>query len=96
MFSSVISQDLQNEILARGIPESTPTIGIERAKTVEFKEQTDMESLKPEHGLWPERDIDFSDGGTKPSRWLHSDLMSLSHFFTYRLFRELVEKGTLK
>lgn len=55
-----------------------------------------MERLKPEHGLWPERDIDFSDGGTRPDRWLHTDLMSLPHFYTYRLCQEILEKGNLK
>lgn len=55
-----------------------------------------MERLKPEHGLWPERDIDFSDGGTRPDRWLHTDLMSLPHFYTYRLYQEILEKGNLK
>ena len=45
---------------------------------------------------WPQRDVDFSDGGTRPNRWLHTDLMNLSHFHTHKLFENLVTEGHLK
>lgn len=96
MFASSIPKTVQNEILARGIPESTPTIGIEKAEMALFAWQRNMQDLKPAHGMWPQRDIDFSDDGEKSDRWLHTDLMSLPHFYTYRLYQEIIEKGNLK
>ncbi len=96
MFASSIPKTVQNEILARGIPESTPTIGIEKAEMALFAGQRNMQDLKPAHGMWPQRDIDFSDDGKKSDRWLHTDLMSLPHFYTYRLYQEIIEKGNLK
>ena len=33
---------------------------------------------------------------TRPNRWLHTDLMNLSHFHTHLLFESLVTKGVLK
>ena len=96
MFSASIPAEMRNEILARGIPESTPPIGAKRLFSCPFASDVDMQKLTPAHKLWPQRDVDFSDNGTKPERWLHTDLMSLPHFFTYQLFEEILKKGNLK
>jgi len=45
---------------------------------------------------WPQRDVDFNDGGERPKRWLHTDLMNLPHYYTHKLFKKLVEEGDMK
>ena len=96
MFSATISGELRNEILARGIPELTPSIGIAPVSAVGFATNVNMVVFQDPANGWPQRDIDFSDGGTRPNRWLHTDLMNLSHFHTHKLFENLVTEGHLK
>ena len=96
MFSATIPTDLQNEILARGIPELTPSIGIEAVETAGFATNVNMHLFQDPVNGWPQRDIDFSDGETRRNRWLHTDLMNLSHFHTHLFFKSLVDEGNLK
>ena len=72
MFDATIPLDLRNEILARGIPELTPPIGISAVETAGFATNVNMRVFQDPINGWPQRNIDFSDGGTRPNRWLHT------------------------
>ena len=97
MFTSNIVQSVQNELLARGIPELSFPIGSTNLPLTHCKENIDMHiSLRRKEGDWPQRSIDFSGNGQHPNRWLHTDLMDLPHYYTHRLFEALVTKGNMK
>jgi len=97
MFTSNIVTSVQNELLARGIPELSYPIGYISLPKNKCAASLDMHSaLRREDNAWPQRDVDFNDDGTRPKRWLHSDLLNLPHYYTHKLFEKLVEEGDMK
>jgi len=97
MFSSNIVKSVQNNILARGIPELSFPIGSTNLTLTHCEENIDMNTaLRREDGAWPQRDVDFSDDGQRPIRWLHTDLFSLPHYYTHELYKRLALDGGMK
>jgi hypothetical protein len=96
MFNSSIAPEMRNEILARGIPELAPTIGGVYLESLLEERNRNMQTLQRDDGAWPQRAVDFSDNNTKPKRWLHTDLMNAAHYFTHKLYKELVTKGDMQ
>jgi hypothetical protein len=90
MFSSNIVQSVQDNLLARGIPELSFPIGYTSLSTNNCVINVDMHiDLRRADEAWPERDIDFSDDGQRPKRWLHTDLMNVAYYYTYKLYKEI-------
>jgi hypothetical protein len=99
MFTSNIVVEVRNNLLARGIPELSHPIGYTNITTLIDPDlrNVDMHSvLRRDDKVWPQRDVDFSDGGERPNRWLHTDLINLPHYYTHKLFKKLVEEGDMK
>jgi hypothetical protein len=97
MFSSNIVESEQNNLLARGIPELSHPIGYTNIVSMPSTHNIDMHtSLRREDKTWPQRDIDFNDKGQRPNRWLHTDLINLPHYFTHKLYRQLVIQGDMR
>jgi len=98
MFTSNIVVEVRNNLLARGIPELSYPIGAtEVSSASSMSRNIDMHSvLRREDEAWPQRDVDFNDGGERPNRWLHTDLINLPHYYTHKLFKKLVEEGEMK
>jgi hypothetical protein len=92
MFSSTISTNMHNNLLARGIPELSFPVGVFE---IPGKDNENMQTLQRTDGLWPSRGIDFNNGQS-PDRWLHSDSMNVAHFYTHRLFKRFIEVGSMK
>lgn len=53
-------------------------------------------NLCRDDAAWPQRDIDFRDGGERPKRWLHTDLLNLPHYYTHKLYERMVLEGEMK
>ena len=99
MFSSNIVKSVQNNLLARGIPELSYPIGYTNVPTAYCVENIDMNNsvdIRRGDQAWPERDVDFSDEGLRPNRWLHTDLMNVAHYYTHKLYKGIVTKGNMK
>jgi len=102
MFTSNIVVEVRNNLLARGIPELSYPIGateiesINPSSGVPHNFDMNLAEFRREDDVWPQRDIDFSDNGQRPKRWLHTDLMNLPHYYTHKLFKKLVEEGGMK
>ena len=101
MFSSNIVQSVQNNLLARGIPELSFPIGYTNVVSLNRYDTNgrnfDMQTtFRRSDEAWPERDIDFSDEGLRPNRWLHTDLMNVAHYYTHKLYKGIVAKGNMK
>jgi hypothetical protein len=99
MFVSNIVRAVQNDILARGIPELSFPIGYTNLTVANCAANLDLNmdpSLRRDDAVWPQRDIDFSDDGTRPNRWLHTDLLNLPHYYTHKLYGRLVLEGEMK
>ncbi len=95
LFSSTISKSRQHEILAHGVPELSYPIGYMKMFCV--KEDLDMhDKMRREDRKWPNRSITFDDEGTRPKRWLHTDLINVAYFYTFNLYKTIVETGELK
>jgi len=99
MLQPVITDAKLNEILARGIPELSYNIGYTNVTALvdqNGNRNVDIHTaLRRSDGAWPPRDVDFSDGGERPKRWLHTDLLNVSHFHTHRLFERIVNEGKM-
>ncbi len=102
MFASNIVVEVWNNILARGIPELSFPIGYTNVAKLNMYGSSgrnfdvNLSAFRRDDGAWPQRDVDYSDDGERPNRWLHSDLMNLQHYYTHKLFEKLVEKGDMK
>ena len=102
MFSSNIVKSVQNNLLARGIPELSFPIGytnVVKLNTYDFTDRNfDLNDsvFRRDDQTWPQRDIDYSVGNTRPTRWLHTDLMNVAHYYTYKLYETIVTKGNMK
>jgi len=89
MFSAAITTNMQNRILAKGIPALSIPVGISlEAWDEEIEDKFfDMESL----GNAPTR-----TGNAINNRWLHSDVQNAAYFFSKAIFDEFVNRGFLK
>ena len=96
MFSSNIVKAVQNNILARGIPELSYPAGYTNLSLTHCMENIDMQDLQRADGIWPQRDIVFGQASDAWQRWLHTDLMNLAYFHTHRLFEAIVTRGGMK
>ena len=100
MFSSNIVKSVQNNLLARGIPELSFPIGYTNVNATHCVENIDLNNdvnIRRDDKAWPERDVDFNtQQNTRPKRWLHTDLMNVAYYYTYKLFESIVEKGNMK
>ncbi len=81
MNSATISQDLRNELLAKGIPALSPPCGAGSASGI--SNNVDMTSLN-------------SNGWGRTARdntaiWLHSDIKNMAFFYTHQLFTEVLQ-----
>ena len=89
MFCATIATNMQNRILAKGIPALSETIGMSTwapavGEGIRTYNMNDLTSRR-----WPRPPVDNSH------KWLHSDIQNLSLFFTYGVFSEVVDKGDL-
>ena len=104
MFTSNIVKSVQNNILARGIPELSYPIGYTNVVSLSVYDSTNGRNFDMNVGnfrrsdqAWPQRDIDFNTPqNTRPKRWLHTDLMNVAHYYTHKLYEAIVAKGDMK
>jgi len=85
MFSSNITDQAVNEILAQGVPALSYAAGVNEIDGV--ADNYDADSNKPNG--WGRSGAPYYD------RWLHSDLKNMAYFYTYELFNEIVSEGGL-
>lgn len=99
MFTNTITQAHVDDILIKGIPALSWPVGRE---TISFplgtigQRNIDMnmdtassDGIERPNG-WP------SDGATYQSRWLHSQLVYVAHFYAHKLYEKFIEIGGLK
>jgi hypothetical protein len=102
MFTSNIVVEVRNNLLARGIPELSYPIGYTNVAKLNTYGTTvrnfdvNLSAFRRDDEGWPQRDVDFNDGGERPKRWLHTDLINLPHYYTHKLFKKLAEEGDMK
>ena len=87
MFSSTITTQNVNSILALGVPALSRAAGGNAISVGGFVNYND-EDNKPNG--WPR------SGGTYQNRWLHSDFRAMAYLYTYDLFNEIVSQGGLQ
>ncbi len=93
MFSASISTNMQNSILAKGIPALSRATGVEDQFNPSRNRSTNTQTymMSPDQeGYW------CRSGGDWESRWLHSDIQNLAFFFTHHVFDQLATKGVLR
>ncbi len=90
MFSSTITTQNVNNILAQGIPALSCAAGRNAITPVGWDESYNynMENNKPNG--WPRNDSTYID------RWLHSDYKNMAYLYTYDLFKTIVSQGGLQ
>ena len=88
MFSSNITKNVQNEILAQGIPALSYATGRNHINPLGSAGNLDIATLK-DNG-WPGR------GGDLDGFWLHNDIRKMAYLYTFRAFDEMVNQGELK
>ena len=82
MDSSVISQELQNELLAKGIPALSSPCGV---KAVIGVTSVNMDSfIQKKEG--PEPAAFEPIWGRENGLWLHSDIKNMAFFYNYEFF----------
>lgn len=85
--SATISQQVQNEILAKGIPALSEETGRNELNLGDQFVNFNMASHK---AGWPR------NHETYHLRWLHNDIRKMAYLYTFKVFDEMVEKGELK
>lgn len=88
MFSSNITDQVVNDIIAQGVPALSYAAGVNPITPPGWDNNYNMEDNKPNR--WGR------SGGTYGTRWLHSDLRNMAYFYTYDLFDQLVTEGGLQ
>lgn len=89
MFSSNITAQVVNEIIAQGVPALSYAAGGNSINIPGFYNYNmDVNANKPNG--WGR------GGGNYDTRWLHSDLKNMAYLYTYKLFNELVSQGGLQ
>ncbi len=94
-FRTNIVQSLRDNLLARGIPELSHPIGYEYLGNSADNKDMNVNFFRKDE-RWPNRTFTFDDSGVRRKRWLHSDLINVAHFFTFKLYQSIIEKGKLK
>ena len=94
MFSATITTNMQNSILAKGIPALSTAVGVTHEihnGSAHILSAIDMNdsSIVPRPNGW------CRDSTLYGRRWLHSDIQNISFFFTFNLFKQLVTNGKL-
>jgi hypothetical protein len=94
MFSAAITTNMQNRILAKGIPALSNPVGREPLYS----------SVYAPHDMNRIPSSDYPNGISRPNGWcrgdfsdsmpwLHSDIQNTAFFFTFRLFEKIADKG---
>jgi len=99
MFTSNIVVEVRNNLLARGIPELSFPIGATEVSSVTNVSRNidiNTSAFRRNDEAWPRRSIKYGDDEDAWLRWLHTDLINLPHYYTYKLFKKLVEEGDMK
>jgi hypothetical protein len=86
MFSSNITQQVVNNILAEGVPALSYATAV--SSIVGARQNYDANVNKPNG--WGRNDNTYS------TRWLHSDLKDMAYFYTHDLFDQIVSQGGLQ
>ena len=76
MNSAVISQNLQNELLAKGIPALSPPCGAGSVNGIAG--DYDMTTQK------------MNGWGRDGNQWLHSDVKNMAYYYVYKIFDDLL------
>ena len=93
MFSAAITTNMQNRILAKGIPALSRATGIEGSLSLSSNWDAEAHCfrMKPPDGkTW------CRSSNTWEDRWLHTDIHNLALFFTCEVFEEFVRRGNLR
>jgi hypothetical protein len=88
MFSSSITLEDQNNILAKGIPALSHCAGRNDIGTIPVSRNTDVSTLK-DNG-WPRNHPTYGEW------WLHNDIREMAYLYIYKAFDEMVTKGELQ
>jgi len=99
MFTSNIVTSVQNELLARGIPELSYPIGYTNVSASYCVENIDLNSdsnMRRDDKAWPQRSIVYGSDENAWLRWLHTDLINLPHYYTHKLYKRIVQEGEMK
>ncbi|HBA84461.1 MAG TPA: hypothetical protein DCZ95_10240, partial [Verrucomicrobia bacterium] len=88
MFSSNITAQVANDIIAQGVPALSYAAGIDAIAPLGLDRNYNANDHKPNG--WGR------SGGDYGARWLHSDLKNMAYFYTYDLFNQLVSQGGLQ
>jgi len=89
MFSSNITAQVQNDIIAQGVPALSYAAGENAINIPGFYNYNLDDSVNKPNG-WGRSGSPYYD------RWLHSDLKNMAYLYTYKLFNELVSQGGLQ
>ena len=89
MFSSNITVQVRNDIIAQGVPALSYAAGENAINLTGFYNYNMDETVHKPNG-WGR------DDDTYHTRWLHGDLKKMAYLYTYELFNELVSQGDLQ
>jgi len=92
MFGSTALTDPQvNELLAKGIPALTPSVGrYGDLALFQSEQKLDMNSDNCKVNGWPRKFVDDE------YRWLHNDIREVAYLYTYEAFDRIAGDGGLK
>ena len=88
VFSATISQTMQNEILARGIPALSTSAGNKRLNLPGFANYNMSDYVNRPNG-WPRHHPIYG------TRWLHSDIKDMAYLYVCKAFEWMVSSGEL-
>ena len=89
IFTNGYTGALSNNYRARGIPALSPAVGITQVE--KFNGNFNMAAMKDDDA-WPTIRPNNSYG----TRWQHNDIKNVAYRYTYKVFKDIVEKGQLK
>ena len=86
-----ISRQQIDEMLAKGIPALTPSLGTTslKQKPKKYEEYDLMEKRHSVNDCWLKRNVDGQN-------WLHNDMKDVSYFGVHKLFDEILTKGGMR
>ena len=90
MFSSNITAQVQNDIIAQGVPALSYAAGVNSVSLPGLNKNYDADSQDHKPNGWGR------SGGDYDTRWLHSDLKNMAYLYTYDLFNQIVSRGGLQ
>lgn len=89
MFSAVISKELQNEILAKGIPALSYPVGHNNLSLLNPVQNINLADTGHRPNGWPKNHPELG------RKWLHSDIKDMAYFYVYKGFTDFVTLGGL-